>query len=584
MSSTFRFGAVFRHLFSRLRRSPADAPVDIAENQRLKAMTASADAALAAGRLETAQREYESVLQADPNDVYVIYQLATILQSRGQLTAAAAMCDRGLALQPEQVGMLNRRASIASDLGNHRESLVIYEKIRKIAPDFQSIDAKLADQYSYVGQGVEALAAFDRAIAADPDSARLQSDRLFVMNYFKLVDRQTLFDEHRKWGATHEARLAGARAQLTNDPDPHRKLRVGYVSADLRHHAVAFFIEGVLQHHDRQQFEIHCFDVSPYPEDAVTKRLQRSVDQWHRVGALTDAQIDERIRSVPIDILVDLSGHTAHNRLLVFARKPAPVQISWFGYMNTTGLSVIDYRITDAYMDPPGQSERYYTEKLFRIESMACFSPHPESPPVGELPVLASGTFTFASVNQWTKVSEEVKALWGSILRDAPRARLLTVVRGGELPAVQQEVVSQLVRYGARASQVVVCASRPIREFLALFAEVDVALDPFPYGGGTSSMHTIWMGVPIVTLEGESEMSRAASGIARAVGLDAWVARDADDYRQIALRAVDDPRALTPVRAALRERMRASPLTDAAKLTKNVERAYREMWHAFGSK
>lgn len=581
MSSTFRFGAVFKHLLSRLRHTPVDAGMNVGENQRLKSMTASADAALAAGRLDAAQREYEAILQADPKDVYVIYQLATLLQARGLLVAAAAMCDRGLALQPDQAGVLNRRAAIASDLGDHREALTLYRKIKKIAPDYEAIDAKLADQYSFLGQGAEALAAFDRAIALDPESTRLQSDRLFVMNFFKLVDRQALFDEHRRWGAMHEARLISARQTWANDRDPDRKLRVGYVSADLRHHAVAFFIDGVLQHHDRQRFEIHCFDVSPYPEDVVTKRLQRSVDQWHRVAALSDAQIDEQIRSCKIDVLIDLSGHTAHNRLLVFARKPAPVQVSWFAYMNTTGLATIDYRLTDGFLDPVGESERFYTEKLFRIPSMACFTPHPDSPAVGPLPALVSGTFTFASVNQWTKITDEVKDLWASILKASDRYRLLVVVRGGDVARVRDDVVAQFVRRGAKATQIVVYPTMPILDFLRLYSQIDVALDPFPYGGGTSSLHTIWMGVPIITLEGQSEMSRSTAGILLPVGLGAWVAKDIGGYKAIAVRAADDPGSVARIRENLRERMRASTLTDAISLTRNVEGALRTMWHTY---
>jgi predicted O-linked N-acetylglucosamine transferase (SPINDLY family) len=584
MSSTFRFGAVFRHLYSRLRQRSAVAEVHRDPKQKTRTDIEAADAAFANGHLDAAQRGYESILQDNPRDLYVIYQLATVLQARGQLAAAVAICDRGLMVQPDQPGMLNRRASIAAEMGDHRNALAIYQRIVEVAPDYAGIDAKLADQYSHLGQGSEALAAFERAIALDPDSARLQSDRLFVMNYFKLMDRQALFEEHRRWGAAQEGRLASVRRPWMNSKVIDRKLRIGYVSGDLRHHAVAFFIEGVLRHHDRQQVEVHCFDASPYAEDTVTQRMKLSADRWHRIANLSDAEVDDLIRSMKIDILVDLSGHSAHNRLLVFARKPAPVQISWFAYMNTTGLSAIDYRITDAYMDPPGESDRYYTEHLVRIKSMACFTPYPESPPVSPLPALSSGVFTFVSVNQWTKVSDEVKELWGSILSKTPAARLVVIVRGGDLADVKRGVIAEFVKYGAKASQIVVYATRPIREFLELFSQVDVALDPFPYGGGTSSMHTIWMGVPIVTLEGKSEMSRAASGIVRAVGLDDWVAPDLDGYRQIALRAAADPASLVPIRAKLRDRMRASPLTDAASLTKDVERAYREMWHAYSSK
>jgi predicted O-linked N-acetylglucosamine transferase (SPINDLY family) len=568
-------------MFDWLKRRSVQAPEGVDENARLKQLTEEADELRQAGRLTESRERYYEVLAADPGDLYATYHLVLVLEQLHELTEARRICEQGLSFDPDQVGLLARHAAICRAGNDFLSTLADYERIKEFAPDFPTIDAHLADALWHLGRGREAVDAFDRALARDPDLVSLQSDRLFNLNFFNLLDRQSLFEEHRKWGAAHEARYRDQWGRWDNDRSPDRRLRIGYVSADLRSHAVAFFIEGVLREHDRSAFEIHCFDVSPHPEDHVTARFRGYVHRWHRVGKLDDDAISNTIRAERIDILVDLSGHTGHNRLLVFARKPAPVQVTWFGYMNTTGLTAIDYRITDAYMDPPEESERFYTEKLCRIASMACFTPAPDSPSVSPLPSLTSGVFTFASVNQWTKVTEEVKDVWASILRESNNYRLLVVVRGGDKPIIREEIVREFVRRGATSAQIAVLPTVPLPDFLRLFAAIDLVLDPFPYGGGTTSLHTIWMGVPIVTLEGDSELSRACAGIVRVVGLSEFVAESPEEYRAIALRWADSTDQIAELRELLRERMRGSSLTDASALTQDLEAAYRSMWYEY---
>jgi predicted O-linked N-acetylglucosamine transferase (SPINDLY family) len=300
----------------------------------------------------------------------------------------------------------------------------------------------------------------------------------------------------------------------------------------------AFFIEGYMSEHDRNAYPIHCIDVSPYPEDAVTARLRTLADQWHRVGELDEDALAEYIRLQSIDVLVDLSGHTGHHRLLTFAQRPAPVQVSWFGYMNTTGLTAIDYRLTDAAHDPPGETNRFYTEELFHIPSLACFTPDAGSPDVGPPPFLRNGYMTFASANQWTKVTAETRSLWAEILIDAARPKLIIVARGAENAQFRQDIIDEFVRFGVDAQQLDVRPLMPLGSFLAFLNEVDVALDPFPYGGGSTSLNCIWMGVPIVSLEGDSELGRATPSMLRAFGLQDLVAHSRADYRERALSLV----------------------------------------------
>ena len=564
------------------RKTPVDgrsatAPATPAK-QDLTDWQRQADAFLSEKRHSEACPLYERILAAVPDDLYVIYQLAGALEGAGELERAAAVCERGLALSPDQPGLLARRGGIARRRNQFVLALETYERLKALHPDYEYIDAMIADALALLGRGAEAAEAFDRALERAPDNARIQSDRLFILNYFGLLSRAELFEEHRKWGAAHEAILREQWRPHPQSRDPERKLRVGYVSPDLRRHAVAFFIEGVLRHHDHASFEIHAIDVSPFPEDEVTRRLRGFCDHWHRVGDRTDEELAEFIRDRAIDVLVDLSGHTAHNRLLVFARRPAPVQVTWFGYMNTTGLTAIDYRLTDAWLDPPDHSDAFYTESLVRIPAAACFQPDRDSPPVGALPAQRNGYVTLASLNQWTKVTETTKDLWCRILRDVPTARLVVVARGGDDPAVQASIAREFASRGVPATRLRISGFRPLGAFLSLLTEIDFALDPFPYGGGTTTLHCAWMGVPMVTLQSDSELGRSTPGILNVLGLGALVASDVDAYHRIAVDLAADPDRLAEYRRELRPRFERSPMVDAVPLTRSVEAAFRSMW------
>jgi protein O-GlcNAc transferase len=540
-----------------------------------------ADQLLAAKRYSDARTLYERLLEGDPDNLYLLYQLAGSLEGMGDLDAAARICDRGLALSPDQPALLHRRGGIAYKRSQFVLALETFERLKLLHPEFPLVDAMIADQLASLGRGAEAIIAFDRALTLAPDIPRLQSDRLFVLNYFGLLSRKELFDEHRRWGAGHEAQLRTFWRGHEQSRDPERKLRVGYVSPDLRRHAVAFFIEGVLRHHDRSRFEIHGIDVSPYAEDEVTKRLAGYCDGFHRLVESTDDEIAEFIRAREIDVLVDLAGHTAHNRLLVFARRPAPVQVGWFGYMNTTGLTSIGYRLTDASLDPPGMSEEFYTEQLFRLSAAACFQPDPDSPEVAALPADLAGRVTMGSLNQWTKVTEATKDVWAGILRDVPAARLIVVARGGGDPGVRSRIENDFRRRGVPDHQLEVVDFLPLKRFLAMLNTVDFALDPFPYGGGTTTLHAAWMGVPSVTLETDSELGRSTAGILRGLGIGELVAHDGEEYRGIATRLVQDLPRLRVYRRELRPRFSRSSLVDSLPLTREVEGAFRTMWREY---
>jgi protein O-GlcNAc transferase len=390
-----------------------------------------------------------------------------------------------------------------------------------------------------------------------------------------------LFEEHRRWGEAHEGALRENWRPHANPQDPERILRVGYVSGDLRDHSVSFFIEPLLAHHDPRQIAVVCFDVSRYADDAVTRRLKTFGHTWRRVRDLDDDTLADTIRRERIDILVDLSGHTEMNRLLTFARKPAPVQATWLGYLGTTGLTSMDYRITDAYLDPPGQSERFHTETLYRLQNAACFSPRGATPDVGELPALRNGYVTFGSVNQWSKVGRSVVESWCEMLRLAADARLIVVARGAHNPAYAKEIVAEFATRGIDTRRVSVRPMSSLGEFLALFDQLDVTLDPFPYGGGTTTMHSLWMGVPVVTLAGMSAFSRNAVGPLTEVGLGDLIGKSPADYVRIAESLTRDIDRLRDIRCELRSRLLSSQIGMQESFTRQMETAFRQMWQRY---
>ena len=535
---------------------------------------------LAGKRHALAVAAFDEALALDPANLVALYQRANAQLAAVDLDAARRSCDAALERHREQPDLLMLAGAIAAAAHDPHAALAAFERARAARPDLPGVDERIGEQLAFLGRGREAIAAYEREIARQPDNVPLASNRLFLLNHFGLFDRERTFDEHRRFGERLERMVAPRRRAHRNDRSPERRLRVGYVSPDLRHHAIAYWLEGYVSAHDGARYEAHAFDVSPYLEDAVSKRLRGRFEHWYRCGAMNDDELADLVRGQRIDVLVDLAGHTGHNRLGTFARKPAPVQVSWFGYMNTTGLTTIDWRFTDAGHDPPG-SEAYYTEKLWRLPNVACFTPDPASPEPGPPPYERNGHLTFASANNWAKATEAAKDAWAAILRAAPSARLEVIARGGEEPETRAAVRAEFVRRGVDGDRVGVSPFMPLAGFLAFFRGVDVALDPFPYGGGTTTLHTLWMGVPIVALEGESELARATPTTLRGVGLGGFVAQSTDDYVAIAAGLARDPAPVAAARAGLRATVRSSVAMDYAGLARNVEAGYRGMWRAW---
>ena len=414
--------------------------------------------------------------------------------------------------------------------------------------------------------------------ASSPTMPRPHSNLLFCLNYYEKVTADQLFAAHREWDARF-GRQAPRPTAYANDREAGRRLRIGYVSPDFRLHSVAYFVEPLLQGHDRQAVEVFCYAEVARP-DMVTARLQGLADHWLVTVGLSDDELAERIRADGIDILVDLAGHTAKNRLGVFARKPAPVQVTWLGYPNTTGLDAIDYRLVDAVTDPIGEADAWASETLVRLEGgFLCYGGLQGAPEPAVPPCFETGTVTFGSFNNPTKVSAATFDAWARLLARLPQARLLLKGKPFADAATRALFLARLGERGVAAERVELVAWLPSRAaHLALYDRIDIALDPFPYNGTTTTCEALWMGVPVVTLRGDRHAGRVGASLLSQIGLTDLIADSVEEYVEIAVALAGDPERLDDLRRSLRPRLAASPLCDGQAFARKIEAAFRNMW------
>jgi predicted O-linked N-acetylglucosamine transferase (SPINDLY family) len=365
-----------------------------------------------------------------------------------------------------------------------------------------------------------------------------------------------------------------------NDRSPDRPLRVGYVSPDLKQHAVGFFLEPILEHHDRNQFHIYCYSGVVTP-DRVTQRMQAFGHTWRSIVGVRDEQVAEMIRADGIDILVDLSGHTSGTRLLIFARKPAPVQVAFLGYLNTTGMPTVDYRVTDAWADPPGMTDPFYSERIVRLPRCGwAFHPFEEAPDVADAPAAKNGYITFGSFNKLSKLSPPLIATWAELMKQVPTSRLLLKWSSLADASTRQRFHSLFAAHGISSDRIELAgATASMSDHLASYGRIDLALDTFPYNGATTTCDALWMGVPVVTLAGDTHAGRIGVSLLTAIGLPELIAPSPDQYVQIATDLANDPTRLSHLRQTMRPRVINSPLQDPLTLTRALEAAYRQMWH-----
>lgn len=525
-----------------------------------------------------AQHHYEQAIAIDPRHAPSYNNLANLLRAQGQNEAAVAAYQAAIRAQPTYAEAYANLAIHWSEAGQSDAALAVCQSGLNAGANSPTLWGNLAVALMSQGRGAEAISAYQRALSLGGD-AQLGSNYLYALNFVGGQAPQAVFEQHRQWAQRFAEPLTALQLPHENDRTVERRLRVGYVSPHFRQHAVNFFVEPLLKAHDRQAVEVYAYSSLAHP-DATTARLQSTVDHWRDVARATDAELAQQVRTDQIDILVDLSGHMGQHRLLAFARRPAPVQVTYLGYQNTTGMSAINYRLTDALADPPGLTDPFYTETLVRLPgTFFCYDPL-GGPPVGPLPARTARHITFGSFNNYAKVQPETIDTWLNLLARVPGSRLLVLAdRGG---FVEQHLHSQAAQRGVTPTRIEVCDKRPRQEYLSLIARADIALDTFPMNGHTTTCDSIWMGVPVVMLLGETYASRFGGSVLAGVGLEATcIAHSQDEYIAKASALASNLDALERLREHLRPRMVASPLMDAPGFARHLEHAYQQMWKAW---
>jgi protein O-GlcNAc transferase len=531
-----------------------------------------------------AMAAYQAAIEIDPGFAQAHLGLGYLHLTRGMIEQAIACCAEAIRLDPNCADAYNNLGVAMAEEGRHDDAIVNCQRAIELRPESPTAHANVAVSLQALGRLDEAIEYHRQAVALSDgaDDAGRHSNLLYIMNYHPRYDAATLFAEHRAWGKRWADPLTAASFPHDNDRVPDRRLRLGYVSPHFRAHAVNFFSEPILASHDHTACEVFCYsDLSPDQEDETTRRLRGYADHWRSTLGQGDNQLARQVRGDRIDILVDLTGHiSGGKRMLLFARKPAPIQVSYIGYQNTTGMLAMDYRLTDAYSDPPGVTDALYTEKLVRLPTtFFCYRPSPDAPEVGELPAAAAGHVTFGSVNAFNKITPDVLKAWAEILLRVPNSRL--IIRGDMTESLQRRLLETFAGHGVGAERMELVNRLPRPLYLELIKRMDIALDPFPFNGHTTTCDCLWQGVPVVTLSGQTYAQRFGGSGLKTLGLDELIADTRERYQQIAVDLAGDVERLAGLRATLRERMAASPLLDSATFTRNLEAAYRRMWQAW---
>ena len=503
----------------------------------------------ALGRLDSAVQSYREALGRGYRSADVHYNLANTLKAAGRLEEAEQSYREALSLKGEDAQALTNLAGTLLEQGRQEDAICAYRE----------------------------------ALSIDERDTLAHSGLITALCYLS-PDPAQVCREATAWHSRHAAPLRQGTGSFPNSPDPVRRLRVGYCSPDFRHHAAAYFIEPLLAHHDHGDFEILCYSDVGQP-DTVSSRLRGHADKWTDCAGMGDEDMARRIEEDGVDILVDLAGHTAGNRLRVFTRKPAPLQVSWFGLPATTGLKSMDYRFSDGILDPAEDSESYYSERLIRLSRFyACFQPDAGSPEVRETPALRKGYVTFASFNNFAKVTPQIMESWAEILGAAPSSRLLLKAAGLTDPGFGGKVRQFFEAKGIGSERILLQGKSGIGDFLALHGEVDAVLDTYPFNGGVTTCHALWMGVPVITLAGRGAAARVGKSILTRLGLQELVADTPQGYRELAAALAHQPEHLDNLRKEMRARMEMAGLLDGKGFAREVEGAYREIWRVWCAK
>jgi predicted O-linked N-acetylglucosamine transferase (SPINDLY family) len=538
------------------------------------------DALRACGKPGEANDAYRRAVAIDPKMAEAHSSLGTFLVQCGQIGEGIASLQHAISLNPRLYSARFNLSRALQDAGLMEAALVQCRAAVEIRPESPDAQNLLGNLLGIAGEIEGCIAAQRRAVELKPDHAAAHSNLLLSLHYRDDLSAEEMFTAHQQWAQQHACGFGGETGRGRSVVPSigsvlPRRLRVGFVSPNFMTHSVAYFFEPVLKSHDRAALEIFCYSDAA-PPDQTTQRIEAAAEHWRQIAGQSDEKVAELIRGDAVDVLIDLAGHTAGNRMLVFARRPAPVQMTWIGYPDTTGLAAMDYRITDAIADPPGQSDRLHTEKLIRIEGGCWAYAAPPAPPPAAPPAITNGFVTFGSFNNLPKVSPKVIAAWGRILQKVPGSRMMLKAVGLGTPTGKEFVLSHFVRADISADRIELLGWLPsTASHLEHYQRVDIALDTFPYNGTTTTCEALWMGVPVVTFRGSNHAGRVGASLLTTVGFPEWVAEGVDGYVETARNLAVDVDRLAQVRRSLRGRMSASPLCDPLRMARELEQALR---------
>jgi predicted O-linked N-acetylglucosamine transferase (SPINDLY family) len=535
-----------------------------------------ADLAWRIRRPEGAERALRRVLETAPGDAFASFQVARLEQSRGRLAEAESLLERSVRARPDFAEAWILRSGVLRSLERLDEAEDAARQALAAAPASAEASYALGLVLRAQARLAEARAAFAAAARLAPSRLDLEPAELLTMTLADDVTAEALFARHRDYGARLEAAVPPRYREWPGAKEPERRLRLAFLSCDFNRHPVSWFALPLFESLDRARCEVRCYSVSERT-DEVTAQVRAAADAWVEAAQLGDEALADAIHADGVDVLVDLIGHAGSARLGVFARRPAPVQASWLGYLHSTGLARMHYRISDARADPPGAADRLHSERLARLpHAIWCFRPplaleHAAAPPCAR-----GRDFTFGSFQHLPKVSPTARRLWAEILRGVPGSRLL--MAGVPEGRAREDLRRDFREAGVDASRLGLRARMPLAAYYRLYDEVDMVLDTMPYGGGTTTFDALWMGVPVVTLAGERSAGRSAASILGVLGLEDWVAGSEEQYVRLARERAGEPGRIAELRGQLRARLRASPLMDEAGFARDMEAAIRGMW------
>jgi predicted O-linked N-acetylglucosamine transferase (SPINDLY family)/precorrin-6B methylase 2 len=536
------------------------------------------------GQYDSAIRLFQSVILLNDREDNIHNNMGAALKESGDLKGAIPFFQKAVELNQNNNEASYNLGGSYQALGELNLAIKWYEFTLSHNPEYLIAYTNLVGIYKDQGQIEKAVDGFRQTALRDPSNAVANSNLLFCLNYLENTCPDAVFRDHQEWARRHAPEDSWDIQSFPGDAIPNRRIRVGYVSADFRVHSVAFFIHPIIQGHNREQFEVFCYADVGKP-DEVTQVMMKTADHWQNIFQMSDDQVFQWIQRDQIDILVDLAGHSGSNRMKLFACKPAPVQVAYLGYPNTTGLSAMDYRITDATADPPGLTDSYYTEELIRLPGgFLCYHPSLGSPDVSDPPCLKNGYITFGSFNNRAKINSKVIALWSDLLKHVNNSRLILKSSIASDQDAKQQLLSLFVQNGIDDSRIEIMSFLPFGEHLKQYLRVDIALDTFPYNGTTTTFEALWMGVPVITLAGDTHASRVGASILSQVGLDAWVISSVGDYLNNSQSLANDIDSLKSLRMSLRQRLQNSSLMDNNGFVLKLETAYRRIWRNWCAK